>query len=125
MSWGVAFRCARGTDRDGSGVHIDERQVRSSRNLLCRVDEYLPVPRKTWQALVVAFMTLAVAGCGGVEDKVSNRLDREIRSCRAVGKTELGKIYLCQTEGTTVCVAVDGDDVFNAYAEAQRAGIGC
>jgi hypothetical protein len=38
---------------------------------------------------------------------------------------DVGKIYSCQTEESTVCVLVDGDDVFSAAEQARQAGISC
>jgi len=56
---------------------------------------------------------------------VADRYDVKVRSCRAVGLVEEGKIYSCQTDRSTVCVIVDGGDVFDATGRAQALGVSC
>lgn len=68
-----------------------------------------------------------IAGCGGnsIDDKVADRYNEHVDKCRAVGIVDEGKIYSCQTGNSTVCVMVDGNDVFDARARAEQAGISC
>lgn len=82
--------------------------------------------RSPWVVAAVAAL-LVLAGCGGssIESKVSDRYDQKVESCRAVGLVDEGKIYSCQSEGSTLCVVVDGGDVFDARAKAEQAGIAC
>lgn len=82
--------------------------------------------RRIHLALVSATV-LILAGCGGssVEGKVADRYDQDVSSCRAVTIVDEGKIYSCQADGTTLCVIVDGDDVFDATARAEQVGVSC
>lgn len=98
--------------------HMSETEETSMRN---------PVALTTPAPWVCLLLALPLAGCGGssVESKVADRIDESVSSCRAVGVGSLGKFYSCQADGTTVCVLVDGDDVFNAAAQARQAGVAC
>ena len=96
------------------------RDIRTPRQRTGRV---LTTPA-LYASLLLAFL---VAGCGStsVADKVADRYDVKVRSCRAVGLVEEGKIYSCQTDRSTVCVIVDGGDVFDATGRAQALGVSC
>lgn len=82
---------------------------------------------KTARWSLLALVVLVAAGCGGgsTESKVADRYGGTVRDCRAVGLVDGDKIYSCQTDRSTVCVVVDGDDVFDATAKAQEAGLSC
>lgn len=79
------------------------------------------------RVLLLVFLVVLAAGCGGgsVESKVADRYGGKVRDCRAVGLVDGNKIYSCQTERSTLCVIVDGPDVFDATAKAQAAGLSC
>ena len=89
-----------------------------------------PLPVRTGRAIrtvAVAAAVVALAGCGGasVEDKVADRYDQDVSGCWAVTIVDEGKIYSCQADGTTLCVIVDGDDVFDATGRAEQVGVSC
>jgi hypothetical protein len=99
----------------------------SDRRLVVNHLRWRIVKRQWLRLTLVAVLASLAAGCGGtsLESKVSGHVGEKVRDCRAVGIVPLGKLYSCQTDRSTVCVMVDGDDVFNASEQARQAGIAC
>ena len=83
---------------------------------------------RTVAAITLTSLLLVASGCGSqsMNSLVSDHYRASNPRCKAVGVTDAGKVYSCQSDsGGTLCLIRDGNDLLPGSLEARRAGVSC